>query len=56
VRYFIPSAAIFTSAAFFFSVLSPDAAKQNGLINLAYAGAVLLATGLLPLAIGLVRE
>ena len=55
VRIAIPSAAIFLPLAFFFSVLSPDATAPNGLINLAYVGAVVLAAGLLCLGVGLVR-
>jgi uncharacterized membrane protein len=55
VRSAIPSAAIFLPAAFFLSVLSPDATQPNGLINLAYVGALVLAAGLLCLGIGLVR-
>ena len=56
VKSFIPSAAIFLPAAFFFSVLSPDATKPNGFINLAYVGVALLVTGLLALGIGLIRK
>ena len=55
VRVFIPSSAILLPAAFFFSVLSPQATKPNDFIYLAYVGAILLATGLLVLGIGLVR-
>jgi hypothetical protein len=56
VRLTIPLAAILLPAAFFFSVLSPDAAKPNAFINLAYAGAVVLAVGVLALGIGLLRR
>lgn len=52
----IPLSAIFLPAAFFFSVLEPGAEKPNGLINLAYIGAVCLVIGLLALGIGLVRK
>jgi len=55
VRNTIPLAAIFLPAAFFLSVLKPDATKPNVLINLAYVGAVLLVTGLLTLGIGLIN-
>ena len=55
VRYCIPTAAIFMPAAFFFSVLKSDATKPNGLINLAYIGAILLIFGLITLGVGLVR-
>jgi hypothetical protein len=37
-------------------VLSPDATEPNGLISLAYVGAVSLIAGLLTLGIGLVRK
>jgi hypothetical protein len=47
--------AILIPAAFFFSVLSPDAREPNGFIYLAYVGAVFLAAGVLTLGIGLVR-
>ena len=56
VKSCIPAAAIFLPAAFFFSVLSADATKPNGLINLAYVGVALLVTGLLTLGIGLIRK
>src|SRR5215471_4284302 len=36
VRVSIPLAAILLPAAFFFSVLSPDAKEPNGMIKLAY--------------------
>ena len=56
VRASIPSAAIFLPLAFFFSVLTPDATEPNGMIYLAYVGAVILATGVLVLGIGLVKQ
>lgn len=56
VRHFIPSAAILLPAAYFLSVLSPDATEPNGLIRLAYLGAVVLAIGLVLLGVGLVRS
>lgn len=55
VRLSIPSAAIFLPVAFFFSVLTPDATQPNGIINLAYVGAVVLAAGVLTLGVGLLR-
>lgn len=55
VRSGIPSAAILLPAAFFLSVLTPDATKPNALINLAYVGAVVLALAVLTLGIGLIR-
>lgn len=54
-RTFIPLSAILLPAAFFLSVLSADATEPNGLINLAYVGAVALIVGLLTLGIGLIR-
>lgn len=56
VRYAVPLAAILLPAAFFLSVLSPEAQEPNGLINLAYLGAVLLAAGVLVLGFGLIRS
>jgi hypothetical protein len=55
VRVSIPSAAIFLPAAFFFSVLSPQATAPNGFIYLAFVGAVVLAVGLVALGVGLLR-
>ena len=52
----IPSSAIFLPAAFFLSVLSPDATRPNQFINLAYVGAVVLAIGLVLLGLGLLRK
>ena len=56
VRGSVPVAAILVPAAFFFSVLSPNATAPNGLIYLAYFGALLLALGVLVLGVGLVRR
>jgi hypothetical protein len=56
VRSAIPSAAILMPAAFFLSVLSPEASEPNALIYLAYIGGVLLASGVLTLGVGLVRR
>jgi hypothetical protein len=56
VRGSIPIAALLVPAAFFLSVMSPDARAPNGLIYLAYVGAVVLAVGVLVLGIGLVRR
>jgi uncharacterized membrane protein len=50
-----PIAAILIPAAFFFSVASPAAKEPNGLINLAYIGAVFLAAAVLTLGVGLIR-
>ena len=56
VRASIPTAAILVPAAFFLSVLSPDAKAPNGFIYLAYVGAVVLAVGVLVLGFGLIRR
>ena len=55
VRHSIPAAAVLLPAAFFLSVLSPEATEPNALIYLAYVGAVSLTAGLLVLGVGLVR-
>lgn len=52
----IPLSAILLPVAFFLSVLSPDATRPSGLINLAYLGALTLAAGVLILGIGLIRR
>jgi hypothetical protein len=56
VRLAIPLAAILVPAAFFLSVLSPDATEPNGLIALAYVGAALLVIGVIVLGVGLLRR
>jgi hypothetical protein len=56
VRLAIPSAAIFLPLAFFLSVLSPTAIAPNGMIYLAYVGAIALSLGTLILGIGLVKS
>jgi hypothetical protein len=50
-----PIAAILIPAAFFLSVVSPSATEPNGLINLAYIGALFLAGAVLSLGVGLIR-
>ena len=50
-----PIAAILIPAAFFLSVVSPAATQPNGLINLAYVGAIFLAAAVLSLGVGLIR-
>ncbi|MGF7117978.1 hypothetical protein [Methanobacterium oryzae] len=52
----IPISAILLPIGFFLSVLEPTATEPNGLIYLAYAGAVILTIGLLILGIGLIRK
>ncbi len=55
-RHSIPAAAVLLPAAFFLSVLSPEATEPNALIYLAFVGAVSLAVGVLVLGIGLIRR
>lgn len=55
-RHSVPASAVLLPAAFFLSVLSPEATRPNAMIYLAYVGAVSLAAGLLVLGIGLVRR
>lgn len=55
IRFAVPSAAILLPAAFFLSVLSPEAQEPNALIYLAYPGAVIAAAGVFTLGIGLLR-
>jgi hypothetical protein len=50
-----PIAAILSPAAFFLSVASPTATQPNGLMNLAYIGALFLAAAVLSLGVGLIR-
>ena len=54
-RIGVPIAAVLIPAAFFLSVVSPDAKVPNRLINLAYGGAIFLAAAVLSLGVGLVR-
>lgn len=56
VRFAIPLAAILMPMGFFFSMLSPTAKEPNGAIGLIYAGALILAAGVLTLGVGLVRS
>ena len=55
-RHSIPAAAVLLPAAFFLSVLSPEATEPNAMIYLAFVGALLLAFGVLVLGIGLIRR
>jgi hypothetical protein len=50
-----PIAAILIPAAFFLSVASPTAKEPNGLMGLAYLGALFLAGAVLSLGVGLIR-
>lgn len=55
VRIGIPLSAILISAGFFFSVLPPTATQAGGAVSLIYAGALILAVGVVTLGIGLLR-
>src|SRR3989337_3641479 len=54
VRLAFPAAAILIALAFFLSALSPQTTEPNALIYLAYVAGVVLAVGLLVLAVGLI--
>lgn len=56
VQTSVPLAAILLPIAFFFSVLTPDAVEPNGIIYIAYIGAIVLTVGLVLLGIGLLRK
>jgi hypothetical protein len=53
VRIGVPLSAILISAGFFFSVLPPTATRASGAVSLIYAGALILAVGVVTLGIGL---
>ena len=55
VRLAFPVAAVLMALGFFLSVIPEDAREPNGVIYLAYVAGVLLAVGLLVLAVGLIR-
>jgi hypothetical protein len=50
-----PIAAILIPAVFFLSVVPPTATRPNGLINLAYLGALFLAAAVLSFGVGPIR-
>jgi hypothetical protein len=54
-RIGVPVAAILIPAAFFLSVASPTATQPNVLMNIAYIGALFLASAVLSLGVGLIR-
>jgi hypothetical protein len=56
VRWALPAAAILLPVAFFLSVPNQRATQPNGLIYMAYAGAIVLAAGLITLGVGLIRR
>jgi hypothetical protein len=55
VRLAIPTSAILLPAAYFLSVLHPDATRPNALINLPYVGTLVLTSGLIVLGVGLLQ-
>jgi high-affinity Fe2+/Pb2+ permease len=55
VRVAFPVAAVLMSLGFFLSVIPEDASEPNGLIYLTYVAGVVLAVGLVALAVGLIR-
>ncbi len=55
VRTTVPASAVLLPAAYFLSVVRPDAERPNRLINLAYLGGASLALGTLTLGLGLLR-
>jgi hypothetical protein len=56
VRLAFPAAAVLMALGFFLSVLSEEATEPNALIYLTYVAGVVLAVGLLLLAVGLLRS
>ena len=55
VRTSFPAAALLLPAAYFLSIVRPDAERPNRLVNLAYVGAVALTLGMITLGVGLIR-
>ena len=55
VRVAFPAAAVLMALGFFLSVLPEDAREPNAMIYLTYVAGVVLAVGLLVLAVGLIR-
>ena len=53
VRVTLLLAPILVSLGFFLSALSPKAERPNGLVNLIYVAAILLAVGVVTLGVGL---
>jgi len=56
VRIGVPPSAILISAGFFFSVLPATATQASGAVALIYAGAVILAAGVVTLGVGLLQS
>ena len=55
VRSTIPASAILLPAAFFLSVVRPEAERPSPILNLAYLGAISVSVGFLTLGVGLLR-
>jgi hypothetical protein len=55
-RIAVPLAAILIPAGFFFSMLSPATTQPSSAVGLIYAGAVVLAVGVILLGVGLIRS
>jgi hypothetical protein len=55
-RIAVPLAAILIPAGFFLSMLPPTAARPSGAVGVIYAGAAVLAAGVLLLGVGLIRS
>jgi len=56
VRIGVPLSAILILAGFFFSVLSPASTQASEAVSLIYAGALILAAGVVSLGAGLLRS
>src|ERR1700691_967520 len=56
VRIGVPLSAILISAGFFFSVLPPTSPQAGEAVSLIYAGALILAVGVVTLGVGLLRS
>lgn len=56
IRIGVPLSAILISSGFFFSMLPPNATQASGAVALIYAGALILAVGVVTLGIGLLRS
>lgn len=56
VRVAFPAAAVLMALGFFLSVIPEDVREPNGLIYLTYVAGLVLAVGLLVLAVGLLRR
>lgn len=55
-RIGFPTAAVLMSGGFFFSAMETGSTHPNGLINVLFAGAILLAISLIILGVGLIRN